>query len=61
MSETENKISRENQVLRVNLEKKSKSEKAAIENHDDQMKVKNEEIKTLILTRKVSLENANKL
>ena len=37
------------------------SEKAAIEKHDDQMKTKKEEIKSLILTRKVSLENTNKL
>ena len=45
MSETENKISKENQVLRVILEKKSMSEKAAIENHDDQMKVKMRRLK----------------
>ena len=61
MWETENKTSNENQVLRVNLEKKSISEKAAIEKHDDQMKTKNEEIKSLIFTRKVSVENATKL
>ena len=41
MWENENKTSNENQVLRVNLEKKSISEKAAIEKHDDQMKTKN--------------------
>ena len=37
------------------------SEKAAIENHDDQMKKKNEEIKSSILTRKISVENETKL
>ena len=61
LSETPKNTNKENQVLRVNLEKKSISEKAAIENHDDQMKKKNEEIKSLILTRKVSVENATKL
>ena len=61
LSETENKISKENQDLRVNLEKKSMTEKAAMVNYDDQIKMKNGEIKSLILTKNVSVENATKV
>ena len=37
------------------------TEKAAMENYDDQIKMKNGEIKSLILTKNVSVENATKV
>ena len=61
LSENKNKMNKENQALRVNLEEKKISEKADMENYDDQIKMKNQEIKSLILTRKICVENATKL
>jgi DNA repair exonuclease SbcCD ATPase subunit len=61
MHEIQNTINKENKVLKVNLENMSKAEKAAIKKSDDQIELKNQEIKSLTLTRKIGVESTVKL
>ena len=61
MTEIQNISDKENKVLRESLKEKSNSEKASLKSFEDQMKLKNEEIKSLGLTRKICVDNATKL
>jgi hypothetical protein len=60
MKEIQNRSDKETKVLRVNLEEQSISDKSALKNVEDQVKLKNQEIKSLVLTRKISVDNATK-
>ena len=62
LKDREKKISEENKELKAKTEeRKENSDKFLKEEHEERLKIKDMEIKSLIFTRKISVDNASKL